>query len=150
MSLFGSSFGDKATDSGSTVKLQIPQVEEIIKGRIVGFQDRTKLHYILIFPVMHKAAVKLYVDDFGFDETLRLYQSLVNSLTSDGTIRESQFKSFGWPEIPPHAVAHVQEFDAYLWELKRDLIGQGFLKESIANTLVNVALAGSAKMDGLL
>jgi hypothetical protein len=71
-------------------------------------------------------------------------------LTNDGTIREDQFKSFGWPEIPPHAMAHVQEFNTHLWELTRELVGRGFLKESIANALVNVALLASAKMDGLL
>src|ERR1700756_4324094 len=99
MSFFGSLFGKKAAGSGqSTVKSQIPYVEEILKGRIVSFQDRTKLHYILIFPVMHKVAARLYVDDFGFDVALRTYQNLVSSLTSDGTIREDQFKSFGWPE----------------------------------------------------
>lgn len=151
MSFFGSSFGNKVAGSGqTTVKSQVPQVEEILKARIVAFQDRTKLHYILIFPVMHKVAVKLYVDDFGFDVALRHYQGLVNSLTSDGTIREDQFKSFGWPEIPPHAAAHVQELDAQLRELTRELIGGGFLKESIANALANVALTSSAKMDGLL
>jgi hypothetical protein len=37
-----------------------------------------------------------------------------------------------------------------LWELTRELIGRGFLKESIAIALVNVALMSSAKMDGLL
>jgi len=151
MSFFGSLFGNKAAGSGqATVKAQIPQVEEMLKARVVAFQDRTKLHYILIFPVMHKVAVKLYVDDFGFDAALRVYEGLVNSLTNDGTIREDQFKSFGWPEIPPHAMAHVQEFDTHLWELTRGLVGRGFLKESIANALVNVALMASAKMDGLL
>jgi hypothetical protein len=151
MSFFGSLFGNVTAAGGqSTVKSQIPQVEEILKGRIVAFQDRTKLPYILVFPVMHKVAVKLYVDDFGFDVALRQYQSLANSLTSDGTIREGMFKSFGWPEIPPHAVALVQEFDAHLWELARELVGRGFLKESIANALLNVALTVSAKMDGLL
>jgi len=151
MSFFGSLFGNKAAGSGqSTVKSQIPQVEEILKSRIVSFQDRTKLHYILIFPVMHKVAAKLYVDDFGPDVALRTYQSLVNSLTSDGTIREDQFKSFGWPEIPQHAAAHVHELDGSLRGLTRELIGQGFLKESIANALVNVALQSSARMDGLL
>jgi hypothetical protein len=151
MSFFGSLFGNKAADAGqSTVKSQIPEVEAILRGRIVAFQDRTKLPYILVFPVMHKVAVKLYVDDFGFDVALRTYQNLVNSLTSDGTIREDQFKSFGWPEIPPHNVALVQELDAHLWELTRELVGRGFLKESIANSLLNVALTVSAKMDGLL
>ncbi|SIN88567.1 hypothetical protein SAMN05443247_00458 [Bradyrhizobium erythrophlei] len=151
MSFFGSLFGNKAAGSGqSTVKSQISQVEERLKSRIVSFQDRTKLRYILIFPVMHKVAAKLYVDDFGPDVALRTYQSLVNSLTSDGTIREDQFKSFGWPEIPADAATHVQEFDADLRRLTRELIGQGFLKESIANALVNVALQSSARMDGLL
>jgi hypothetical protein len=151
MSFFGDLFGPKAAESGqSTVKSQIPQVEEIVKVRIVAFHDRTKLHFILIFPVMHKVAVRLYVDDFGVDATLLTYENLVSSLTSDGIIREDQFKSFGWPEIPPHAAAHVQELDAYLQALTRELVGQGFLKESIANVLVNVALMSSAKMDGLL
>jgi hypothetical protein len=151
MSFFGSLFGNKAAGAAQTiVKSQISQVEEILKGRIVAFQDRTKLHYILVFPVIHKVAVKLYVDDFGFDAALRLYEGLVSSLTSDGTVREDQFKSFGWPEIPPRAIAHVQELEAHLWEMTRELIERGFLKESIANALVNVALVSSAKMDGLL
>ncbi len=151
MSFFGSLFGNKAAGTGhSTVKSQISQVEEIVKARIVAFHDRTKLHFILIFPVMHKVAVRLYVDDFGFDVALRTYESLVSSLTSDGTVRENQFKSFGWPEVPPHAAAHVQELDAHLQALTRELVGQGFLKEAIANALVNVALTSSAKMDALL
>jgi hypothetical protein len=151
MAFFGRLFGGEARGSGqTTVKSQIPQAEELFKGRIVAFQDRTRLHYILVFPVMHKVAVRLYVDDFGHDVALAHYTGLVNSLTSDGTIREDQFKSFGWPEIPPHALAHVQELDAHLWEVTRELIGRGFLKESIAAALVNVALAASAKMDGLL
>jgi hypothetical protein len=151
MPIFGGLFGHKAAGSGqSTVKSQIPQVEEMVKARIVAFHDRTKLHFILIFPLMHRVAVRLYVDDFGFDVALRIYENLVNSLTSDGTIREDQFKSFGWPEIPPYAAAHVRELDAYLQALTRELVGQGFLKESIANALVNVALTNSAKMDGLL
>jgi hypothetical protein len=151
MSFFGSLFGNKAAASGqSIVESQIPQLEQIIKVRIVAFHDRTNLAFILIFPVMHKVAARLYVDDFGSDVALRTYENFVSSLTSEGTIRESHFTSFGWPEIPLHAAAHVQELDTHLQALTRELVGQGFLKESIANALVNVALTTSAKMDGLL
>jgi hypothetical protein len=114
MSFFGSLFGNKAAGSGqSPVKSQIPHVEEIVRERIVAFHDRTKLHFILIFPVMHKVAVRLYIDDFGLDVALRTYENFVRSLTSDGSIREDMFKSFGWPEIPPHAAKHVQELNAH-------------------------------------
>ena len=47
MSFSGSLFGKKAASSGqSTVKSQIPQVEEILKGRIVSFSgsDKAALH----------------------------------------------------------------------------------------------------------
>lgn len=152
MSLFGRLFGKESAMSPKPVDVrsQVQDVENILKPRIADFQDRTKIHYILIFPVMHKVAVRLLVEDFGLDATLRQYEALVSSLCSDGTIRESQFKSFGWPEVPPQEVTHVQELDTTLWRLTRELVGQGFLKEAVAQAFINVALVASSKMDAML
>lgn len=152
MSVFGRLFGKEGSvgREPSDTRSQIPHVESIIKPRIADFQARTNVHYILIFPVMHKVAVRLMVEDFGVDVALRQYEDLVASITSDGIVRESQYKNFGWPEVPRHEVAHVQELDAMLWRLTRDLIGQGFLKEAIAQALLSIAMTASAKMDALL
>jgi hypothetical protein len=49
----------------------------------------------VIYPVVHKVAVKLYVEDFGIDATLKTYERLFAILTSDGTIREDQFNLTG-------------------------------------------------------
>ena len=117
---------------------------------MVDFQDRTKLSYVLIFPVMHKVAVKLFVEDFGIAATLKHYESLVAAFTSEGTIRESQFKSFGWPDVPSQDVPRANEFDAQLWKRSRDLIARGILKETIASALVNTALRGASGLDPLL
>ena len=109
------------------------------------FPDRTKLHYVLIFPIMHKMAVKLFVEDFGIEAALKHYEHLVASLTSDGTIRENQFKNFAWPDVSPQDVPHTHELDALLWKLARDLIARGILKETIASALVNIALRAASK-----
>jgi hypothetical protein len=91
-------------------------------------------------------AVKLFVEDFGVETALKHYERLVASLTSDGTIREKQFKSFRWPEVRPQEAPRVQELDALLWKLARDLIGQGILKETIASALVNLSLKAASQM----
>ncbi len=139
---------DKLPASGkSTVLAQLPEVEAVLGRFIVDFHDRTRLHYVLIFPVVHKIAVKLFVEDFGVQSALKHYEQLVASLTSGGTIRESQFKSFGWPEAPPHEAPHTIDLDAQLWKLARDLIARGILKETIASALVNTALRGALGID---
>jgi hypothetical protein len=117
---------------------------------VVDFQDRTNLPYVLIFPIMHKMAVKLFVEDFGVETALKHYERLVASLTSCGTIREDQFKSFRWAEVPPQEAPRVEEIDALLRKLARDLVGQGILKETIASALLNVALRAASKMDPLV
>src|SRR5258708_35323411 len=99
---------------------------------------------------MHKMAVKLFVEDFGVQSALKHYEHLVASLSSDGTIRESQFKSFGWPDVPPEAVPHTKELDAQLWSLARDLIGRGILKETIASALVSIAMREGLKGNPLV
>jgi hypothetical protein len=149
MAIFGNLIGGKtsAASNESTVLAQLPEAEAALERCVVDFQDRTKLHYILIFSIMHKLAVKLFVEDFGVENALKHYERLVTSLTSGGTIREGQFKSFGWPEVSPHEAPRVQELDALLWKLARDLIGRGILKETIATALVKVAMEGVAKMD---
>jgi hypothetical protein len=101
-------------------------------------------------PIMHKMAVRLSVEDFGVEAALKHYERLVASLTSDGTIRENQFNSFGWPEVPPHEAPRAQELDILLWRVARDLIGRGILKETIASALVKVALKAVSKMDPLV
>jgi hypothetical protein len=139
-------FGSRPSALGkSTVQSQLPEVEARLGGSVVDFQDRTKLSYVLIFPVMHKVAVKLFVEDFGIAASLKHYENLVASFTSEGTIRESQFKSFGWPQVSPEDVPHVQELDAELWRLARSLIARGTLKEVIASALVNIALRAASK-----
>jgi hypothetical protein len=130
----------------STVLAQLPEVEAALKRCIVDFQDGTKLHYILIFPIMHKIAVKLSVEDFGVEKTLKHYERLVASLTSDSTIREYRGR-FEWPDVPPQEAPRVQELDDLLWKLARDLIGRGILKETIASALVNIAIMGTAALD---
>jgi hypothetical protein len=94
---------------------------------------------------MHKMAVKLFVEDFGIEAALKSCERLVASLTSDGTIRENQFKRFTWPDVSPEDVPHTHELDALLLELARDLIARGILKETIANALVNIALGAASK-----
>jgi hypothetical protein len=136
--------------SEDTVRAQLPAVEDIVKTCVVEFHDSTKLTFVLIVPVLHQTAVKLYIEDFGVDVALRRYEAIVKSLTSDGTIREDQFKNFHWPKVPNHEADNVQKFDALLWKLARDLVGQGFLKEAIALAFFNVATTASTKMDGLL
>lgn len=151
MGIFGSVFGSKSPESGqSTVLAQLPEVEAVLGRWIVDFHDRTSLHYVLIFPIMHKMAVKLFVEDFGVQSALKHYEQLAASLTSGGTIRESQFESFGWPGVPPKDVPHTNELDAQLWKLARDLIARGILKETIASALVNTALGAASKLDPLL
>jgi hypothetical protein len=146
MGIFGSLFGSKSSASGqSTVQAQLPEVEAVLGRCIVDFHDRTNLHYMLIFPIMHKVAVKLFVEDFGVQSALTQYEQLVASLTSDGTIRESQFKSFGWPDVSPQDVPHTNELDAQLWKLARDLIARGILKETVAAALVFTALRAASK-----
>jgi hypothetical protein len=152
MGVFGSLFGGKtsAPPSESRVKAQLPAVEAAFGRCVVDFQDRTKIHYVLIFPIMHKIAVKLFVEDFGVEPVLKRYEDQVASLTTAIGMRESQFQGFGWPEVPLHEAPHAQELEALLWKLTRDLAGRGIFKETIANALVNVALNGSSKMDPLL
>jgi hypothetical protein len=146
MGIFGSLFGSKSPTPGqSTVQAQLPEVEAVLGRCIVDFHDRTNLHYMLIFPIMHKMAVKLFVEDFGIQTALKHYERLVAMLTSDGTIRESQFKSFGWPDVSSQDVPHTNELDAQLWKLARDLIARGILKETIASALVNIALRAASK-----
>jgi hypothetical protein len=146
MGIFDRLFGSRSSASGkSTGKSQLPEVEASLGRTVVDFHDRTKLHYVLIFPVVHKMAVKLFVEDFGIGATLKHYESLVALFTSGRTIRESQFKSFGWPEVPPENVSHTQELDAELWRLARSFIASGILKETIATALVNVAVTAAAK-----
>jgi hypothetical protein len=149
MGIFGSLFGGKTSPASneSTVQAQLPEVEAALGRCVVDFQDRTKLHYILIFAAMQNMAVKLFVEDFGVDAALKHYERLVALFTADGTFREDQFKSFGWPEIPPQEAPRIQELDTLLWKLARDLIGRGILKETIASALVNVALRAASKMD---
>jgi hypothetical protein len=112
---------------------------------IVDFYDHTNLHYVLIFPIMHKMAAKLFVEDFGVQNALKHYEHLVGLLTSDGTIRESQFKGFRWPEASPQNVPRVNELEAQLWKLARDLIGRGIIKETIASALLNIAVRDASK-----
>ncbi|RXG91615.1 hypothetical protein [Bradyrhizobium zhanjiangense] len=152
MAGFGSWFRKPAPEESSQtiVKAQIPQAETAVRDFIVGFKDRTNLHYVLIFPVVHRVAVKLFVEDFGVEVALRQYQTLVSSLTSDGTIREDQFRNFTWPEVAPDDAPRTKELDELLWRLVRELVGQGLLKEAIANALLNTAIQASAKMDGLI
>jgi hypothetical protein len=146
MGIFGSLFGSKSPASGqSTVQAQLPEVEAVLGRFIVDFHDRTNLHYVLIFPIMHKVAVKLFVEDFGVQSALKQYEDLVASLASHTTIRESQFKSFGWPDVSPQDVPHTNELDAQLWKLARDLIARGILKEAIAGALVFTALRAASK-----
>jgi hypothetical protein len=160
MPIFGRLFGGKSSAASSqrtvqvsnekAVQAQLPEVEAALGRCVVDFQDRTKLHYILIFPIMHKVAVKLYVEDFGVEKALKIYENMVAILTSNGTLREDQFKSFGWPEVPPHEAPRAQELDALLWRFVRDLIGRGILKETIASALVNVASRAASKMAPLV
>ena len=65
MGIFGSLFGSK-----SPVEAQLPEVEAVLGRCIVDFHDRTNLHYILIFPIMHKMAVNLFVETFGVQSAL--------------------------------------------------------------------------------
>jgi hypothetical protein len=110
MGIFGNLFGGNPPASEqSTVQSQLTDVEAALGKCIVDFQDRTKLQYVLIFPVMHKMAVKLFVEDFGVESALKHYERLVASLTSDGMIRESQFKTFGWPDVQPQDVPRTNE-----------------------------------------
>lgn len=152
MSVFGKWFGNKTAPASSvgSARDEIPTAEEILKRVIVDFHDRTKLHFVLIFPAMHQAAVRLYVEDFGVDAALRRYEGLVAALTSDGMIREDQFKDFGWPEAPAHEAAHIHELETLLWTTTRELVGKGFLKEAISIALFNIALNTGAQMDGLV
>jgi hypothetical protein len=146
MAIFGSLFGSKSPESGQSTGLaQLPEVEAVLGRCIADFHDRTNLHYVLIYPIMHKMAVKLFVDDFGVQSALKHYEHLVASFTSDGTIRESQFKNFGWPDVSPQDVPHTKELDAQLWKLARDLIARGILKEAIATALVNIALRATSR-----
>jgi hypothetical protein len=138
------------TTAQNTVEAQLPEVEAVLGRWIVDFHDRTNLHYVLIFPIMHKMAVKLFVEDFGIQAALKHYERLVAMLTSDGTIRESQFESFGWPDLPPEDVPHTKELDAQLWKLARDLIGRGILKETIASALVSIAMREGLKGNPLV
>src|SRR5262249_44411530 len=91
--------------------------------------------------IMHKVALELYVEDFGVQKALKLYEHLVASLAP---LREDQFKSFGWPEVLPQEAPHAQEVEALLWKFSRDLVGRGILKETIASALGNVALKGTS------
>jgi hypothetical protein len=151
MGIFGSLFGSKPpTTPQNTVQAQLPEVEAVLGSWIVDFSDRTNLQYLLIFPIMHKMAVKLFVEDFGVQSALKHYEHLVASLTSGGTISESSFKSFGWPDVPPEDVPHTKELDAQLWKLARDLIGRGILKETIASALVSIAMRGAFKGNPLV
>src|SRR5689334_8905069 len=90
-------------------------------------------------------AAKLFVEDLGVENALKHYERLVGILTSGGTIRESQFTGFRWPEVSLQDVPHANELDALLWRLARDLIGRGILKEAIASGLVNIAMKGASK-----
>jgi hypothetical protein len=150
MGIFGSLFGKSPASTQSTVQAQLPEVEALLGRWIVDFHDRTTLHFILIVPVMHKMAVRLFVEDFGVQTALKHYENLVGLLTSNGTIRESQFKSFGWPEVPAQDVPHVNELDAQLWECGRHLIGCGILKETVPNALVGIAMKAGSGLDPLL
>jgi hypothetical protein len=151
MGIFGNPFGSKSPASGQSIVLaQLPEVEAVLGRCIVDFHDRTSLHYVLIFPIIHKMAVKLFVEDFGVQNALKHYEHLVASLTSDGTIRESQFTSFRWPVVSPKDVPRANELDAQLWKLARDLIARGILKETIASALVNTAVRAGLGLDPLV
>jgi hypothetical protein len=138
------------TTAQNTVQAQLPEVEDVLGRWIVDFHDRTNLHYVLIFPIIHKMAVKLFVEDFGIQAALKHYERLVAMLTSDGTIRESQFESFGWPDVPPEDVPHRDKLDAQLWGLARDLIARGILKETIVNALIGITMREGSKGNPLI
>jgi hypothetical protein len=150
--IFEKPFGGNSSAAGqSPVLTQLPEVEMIFGRCVADFHDRTKLHYVQISPIMHKMAAKLFVEDFGTEATLKHYERLVASLTSDGTLRESQFESFKWPDAPPQDVARASELDSVLWQVARDLIAKGILKETIASALVNISLkAASHGLDPLV
>lgn len=83
MGLFGRLFGTEPSESGQrTVQDQPPNVEVLLGRCIVDYYDRTKLSFILILPVIHKVAVKLYVEDFGFNATLKHYEWNLLRLTA--------------------------------------------------------------------
>jgi hypothetical protein len=88
---------------------------------------------------MHKMGVKLFVEDCGVQFALKLYENAVASLSSKG-YRESQFKSWGWPDVPSEDVPHTKELDAQLWKLASDSIARGTLKQTIATALFFVAM----------
>jgi hypothetical protein len=142
MSILGKLFGSKPK---SIAQAQLPEVEAALTQHIADFQDTTRLHNVLVCPILHKVAVKLFVEDFGAPSTLKQYERLVASFTSDGTFRESQFSSFGWPDVPPEEASHTSELDALLWKIARGLIARGILKETIGGALVNIALKVASK-----
>src|SRR5260370_1264017 len=150
LSLNESQGSNSSTTAQSTVQAQLPEAEAVLGSWIVDFHGRTNLRFILIFPIVHKLAVKLFVEDFGVQSTLKHYEHLVASLTSGTTISESSFKSFGWPDVPPDDVPHTKELDTQLWKLARDLIGRGILKETIASALVSIAMRGASQGNPLV
>jgi hypothetical protein len=132
------------------LQIQIAGIESTLGEFIVDFHDRTKLHFVLIFPIMHKVAVKLLVEEFGNNATITHYEGLVRTLTSETGLHEGQFKSFGWPEPAPQDLPLTQELDEKLWKVARGLIARGILKEAIASTLINRALTAGAGLDPLV
>jgi hypothetical protein len=138
MGLFGNLFESKAVKQASEVEAGIAEI-------LIAFHDRTGLPFILIFPIVHKVAARLYVEDFGPEVALAHYEKTALTLKADGVIRESMFKSFDWPEPAEHHRALVDKVQDQLWEFARKLISLGILKEAIASGYLNFALKGSAK-----
>ncbi len=124
---------------------QLPQVESAVGNCVADFKDRTKLSYALIFPIMQAVAVRLFIQDFGVEGTCIHFERLVKILTEDGTIRESQFKNFRSPEVPPEHLPHTTELNAILWKLANDLVARGYLRETVASALVNISLKAATK-----
>ncbi|MBH5370451.1 hypothetical protein [Bradyrhizobium glycinis] len=149
---FGSWFAKPAaeTSSQSMVRTQSTEVEAELRRFLSDFKDRTKLHAALIFPVMFKVAVKLFIEDFGAEVALRQYEALVASLTSDGMIRENQYTNFNWPQIDANDAPLVKELDTLLWRFVRELTGRGYLKEAIAKAILDTAMQASTEMNALV
>jgi hypothetical protein len=128
-----------------SVMPQLPQVESAVGNCVADFEERTKLSSVLILPIMQAVAVRLFIQDFGVEGTRIHFERLVKILTEDGTIRESQFKNFRSPEVPPENLPHTTELNAILWKLANDLVARGYLRETVASALVNISLKAASK-----
>jgi hypothetical protein len=144
MGIFSNLFGGRQR----SVMAQLPQVESAVGNCVADFKDRTNLSYALIFPIMHRVAVQLYVQDFGVAGTRTHFERLVKTLTEDGTIREDQYKNFGSPEIPPEDLPRTTELSAILWNLANDLVARGCQMETVASALVNISLKAATQCGG--